>query len=155
MLVFLFAAYVGLIKLNRLAFAAKGADRVQLAHAFTYAMNHKPRRFVRKANHAVKLMGTHALLAGAHQVRRQQPLGHRNVRALVNRTNGRSELAATVFAVIPARTHRLAAQRLHRVGLAAVRAVRTLWPADRFKVRASRVHVGENRVRQINGRGHG
>lgn len=110
-LFFSFAANIGFVKLYRLAFATKRASRLQVAHTFANAMAHKPRGFVRQADHAVKLMRTDALLARAHQMRRQKPFGHRNVRALIDRANSRRELLPAVFAVIPARTHRFATKR--------------------------------------------
>src|SRR5205085_6049363 len=46
MLVLLLAAYIGLVKLNGLARAAKRASRAQLAHTFANAMRHEPRGLV-------------------------------------------------------------------------------------------------------------
>lgn len=149
------AADVGFVKFHRLAFAAKRAGRVQIAHTFANTMTHKPRGFVGQPDHAVKLMGAHALLAGAHQMRRQKPLGHGDMRALVDRTDSRRELLPAVFAVIPARPHRLATKLRNAVKRTAERAIWTLRPADRFEVLPGGFKVGENRVRQINSRGHG
>ena len=60
-LVFLLAANVSFIGLNSFALAAKRTGRVQLAQSLPNAMRHKPRRLVRKAEHPVKVMGTHPL----------------------------------------------------------------------------------------------
>src|SRR5258708_15464781 len=155
MLVALFAANIRFVKLNRLTFATKRASRVHVAHAFANAMSHKPRRLVRQAHHAVKLMRAPALLAGAHQMRRQKPFRHRDVRSLVNRADRCGEFLPTVFAVIPARSHRFAAQGRYAVERTAERAINTLRPADSLKVLPGSFQVSENRVRKINGRGHG
>ena len=127
---------------------------MQLAHSFTNTMRHEPSGLVGKPKHPVKLVSGDAFLAGAHQMRRKKPLGHGNVRPLVNCAHGRRELPAALFAVVPARPHRLAAQRLHGIRLAAERAVGTVRPADRFKVLPGLVGVGEDRIGKVNG-GHG
>src|SRR5690606_30944540 len=103
--------------------AAKRSRGVKVAHTLADTMRHEPSRLVRQADHAVKLMSRNALLAGAHEMRRQKPFRHRNVRALVNRADSRRKLATAILAVIPARSHRLAAKRLHRLSLAAERTI--------------------------------
>lgn len=118
-------------------------------------MRHEPSGFVRKANHAVKLVHTDAFLAGAHQVRRQKPFRHRNVRSFVNRANSGSEFASAIFAVIPARPHRFATKRLDGFKLAAERTISPVRPADRFEMRTGGIRVCENRVGQVNGSGYG
>lgn len=154
MLVRLLAADIRFVKLNSLALATKRASRLKVAHTFANAMAHEPRGFVRQADHAVKLMRAHSLFAGAHQMRRQKPFRHRDMRAFVNRADRSRELLPAVFAVIPARPHGLAAQRRYAVKGAAERAIATLRPADRFEVRPRLIKVRENRVRKINSRGH-
>lgn len=154
-LVLFLSADIRLVKLDGLALAAQRPGRLQIAHALADAVRHKPRRLVGKAKHPVKLVGADALLAGTHKVRGEKPFRHRDVRPLVNRADLRRELAPAVLAVVPAWPHRLAAQRLHRVELPAVRAVRAVRPADRLEVGARRIRVDEDRVREVNGGGHG
>ena len=151
--VFLFPTYVRFIGLNCLSFAAH-RDGVEFAHPLTNAVSHKPSCFVRESKHSVELMRRDALLARAHQVRRKEPFSHQDVGTLVDRPDRSREFPAAVLAVVPSWSHRLAAQRLDGVCLAAVRAVRSIRPTDGLKVLSRRVRVGEDRVSQVNG-GHG
>lgn len=68
------------VGLNCLPFTANSTGRwAQLAHAFANTMSHEPRRLIRKAQHTVKLMSRNAFLAGAHDMRREQPFRHWNM----------------------------------------------------------------------------
>lgn len=148
-LVLLFAADIAFVKFNGLALTAKRASRLQIAHAFANALCHKPRSLVRQTNHAMKLMGAHALFAGAHEMRRQQPFRHWNVRPLIDRADCRREFLSAVFAVKPTRPHGFSAQRGDPVNHAAVGAIRTSRPADRLEMLPGSFRVREDRVRQI------
>src|SRR5436309_3467545 len=55
-------------------------------------MRHEPRALVRYAQHPVKLVSAHALLAGTKQVKRKEPLVQRNVAVFHDRSNGDGEL---------------------------------------------------------------
>src|ERR1700730_4109966 len=140
-------ADVGLVHLNRVAIAAKGAARFweQFAHALTDAMGHKPRRAVAaEAEHAPKLMGADALLAGGHEMSGEQPFVQRNVRTLIQRAHGRREWLLTGPALVQARSRRLAVQFGCFTNNAAMRAYRTIRPAQCLEMLASGGFIGEN-----------
>ncbi len=100
-------------------------------------MSHKPRRLVRHAQHAVKLMGAHSLLGRTEKMNSQQPFVLGNVAILKDRVHGHGELLLTVLALVHSRTNRLFAVRLRRqlVGrrATAMRAYRTIGPAQVLK----------------------
>src|SRR5690242_10356846 len=102
-------------------------------------MSHKPCALVADAKHPMKLMGTHALLAGANEVIRHKPLVQRDVTVFENGSDGHAELLAassaieqstpsmgfsTLFCLKP---YSLAAYT-------AMRANRAIGPAFRFEV---------------------
>src|ERR1700722_12642580 len=68
--------------------AARGRRR-----GFADAMAEEPSRLVGHAEHALELERAHALLARAHQVHREQPLGQRNLAALHDRADRDGKLA--------------------------------------------------------------
>src|SRR5271165_4933518 len=59
-------------------------------------MSHEPCTPVRHFEHSVKLMGAHALLAGAEKVIGQQPLAQGNMAILKDRANGHGELLSAI-----------------------------------------------------------
>lgn len=154
-LVLLLAADIRLVGFHRLAGAAKRRSRTKLAHTLADTVRHEPSRLVWKAKHPMQLVRAHALLAGAHQMRREKPLRHRNVRPLIDRADRCRELLPAILAVIPARPHRHAAQCCHAIKHATERAVRTIRPTDGFEVLPRLVCIGEDRVGEVYGRGHG
>ena len=68
-LILFLAANVGLVNLDRAAFAT---DRTSLGIVgrLAQAMEQEPRRFVVRAKHALQLTGAHLLLAGRHELGR-------------------------------------------------------------------------------------
>ena len=126
-LVLFLAADVGLVSLHELALATNRA--VLALGALTEAVKQEPRRFVVRAQHPLQLQGAHALLAGAHEVRREHPLVQGNVRALHHGPDGDGEGLAAILTLVNAgtgaRAHELRDPVAHD---AALRADRTLRP---------------------------
>jgi len=137
------SAPIGLVGFNDLAASAHrfiGAGFHRLADA----VRHEPSRLVRDADGAVQLMGAHALLGGAKQVRRQHPLMERNLGILKDRADRNGELATAVATEVKARAVRLAVQGAIALGAATVRAYRAVRPADVLKVLAGGFVVVES-----------
>src|SRR4051812_28327478 len=108
-LVLLQAADECLVNLNRLAFAAHRLRNVRLAHAFADTVRHEPCRPIRtKAKLPPKLMGGHALFAGAKQVRCQEPFMQRDMAAFVQGADCGRERLTAVLALVDARPRALA-----------------------------------------------
>src|SRR3954447_8800013 len=98
---FVLVAEVGLVRLDNLALAAKAARIVRGArHRLADAMRHEPSRLVAKAQHTVELVGAGPLLARGHQVRGQEPLVQRDVRALEDGADRGRELATALPALV-------------------------------------------------------
>src|SRR4051794_6653871 len=91
-------------------------------------------------------MRGHAFLAGAEKAEREQPLVQGNMRALVDRASADRELVLTILAVIPARSHGLAAKRPSAFHRAAKRAGHAVRPADGLKVLTGGFVVRVDRV---------
>ncbi len=148
------AADVAFIGFNDLILSAERAfARLEAtAHRFANAMRHEPRRAVRaEAKIAEKLMRAHALLAGAKQMRGEQPLVHGDMRALEDRSHSGRELLATLMATVKAMARGFGNNRVGGVHNSAMRANRTIRPADDFKVLPSGGFVVEDRVGKIDG----
>jgi hypothetical protein len=94
-------------------------------------------------------MRAHALLAGAHEVRGKKPLMHRNVRTFVNRANRCGELFHTFTAAIEAVAGSFANDWIGRINYAAVRANRTIRPADSFEMLPSFGFIGKDWIGKI------
>src|SRR6185312_9143695 len=80
------------IRLVNLDLAAHLAVEVPGLHGMANAMGHEPSGLVGDPKHSVKLMGTHALLAGRHQVDSHEPLVKRDMRTLKDRPDGHGKL---------------------------------------------------------------
>src|ERR1039457_3573484 len=101
-------------------------------------MRHEPCAAIRNLQHSVKLVGTNALLAGAEQMIRQEPLAERNVAVSEDRSHGDGKLLAasttfprafaSMFVVLGIR--RL--QAVCVIQFAAMRADRAFGPTLRF-----------------------
>lgn len=116
-------------------------------------MAHEPRGLVGDPEHAGELKRAHALLARNDQMRSEKPLVKWDMAALIERTDAHREFFAALIAEVPARSHRLAAESLDRLHLAAERANRTFRPARGFQKFAGFVFVSKGRVGQIAGHG--
>jgi hypothetical protein len=90
-------AVIGLIGLYLAAVSAHRGGAI-VAHSLTDAMRQKPRALVGHTQHAVQLMGAHALLAGAEKVNGQEPLMDRDMAALHHRARAARELVAAIVA---------------------------------------------------------
>ena len=104
-------------------------------------MRHEPCTPVRDLEHPVKLVGTHALLAGTEQVIGKQPLAQGDVAVLEYRSHRDGELLTApaalpdAFADVFALAAFLGGLRLKLIGVVyftAVRADRAIWPTNRF-----------------------
>src|SRR5687767_2476544 len=95
-------AVIGFIGLHDLASSAKRRGFV-IAHSFTDTMRHEPSGFVCHAEHAVQLVGAHALLGSGHEMKGANPLVQGDFASLKDRANADGELvAATTGAGFPA-----------------------------------------------------
>jgi hypothetical protein len=128
--------------------ATKRTSASRLAHGLADAVRHEPSGLVGYVKHAVQLMRTHAFLGRGHQMERQNPLVQRDVRALKQRADRHRELLAAVAAVERPSSIALAFKALH-VGRAAVRAPRTIGPAQLFQMLAGVVFVVKDRIGQV------
>ena len=137
-------APVGFVNLNRRTVAAKLAGRLDV-HRLADAVRHEPRRLVRDAQHALKLLGADPLLGRAHQVCGVHPLVKGHLGALKDGADSHGELFAAVTTEQKAGTVARAIQAAVAIRAAAVRAYRAIGPADRFKMLARRVVVVESR----------
>lgn len=151
MLVLLLAADIGLVRLDRLAFAAKRAS-MKLAHPFADAVRHEPGALVGDPEHAVELVRADPLLARRHEMRREQPFVERNMARLVNRADRHSELLAAVVAVVKAGAMRALGALYRRDAVAhhaAMRAHGTIRPAHALKVAARLLGILKNGIGEI------
>src|SRR5262249_15693136 len=73
----------------------------------------------------------------------------RNMRTLVQRSDANRELFAAFGAMVPARTHRLAAKPLNGLKLPAKRAYRAIRPTGPFKKFAGLIFVPEGRICEV------
>src|SRR5208282_1772277 len=86
-------SFVGFDNLIRAAERTAVLVRLKICHSLADTVRHEPCRSIRaKTEHAEKLMRRHTFLSGAHEMRRQKPLMHRNMRTLVNGPNCRGKL---------------------------------------------------------------
>ena len=112
-------------------------DPTRRVHCFAQAVGHEPGRFVLDPKRALQLVAAAPLLTRTDQVDRLHPLVQRDLAALKDCTNGYRELFAAILALVYARAVRLAVQYIVILAhAAAVRANRTIRPADSFKVLA-------------------
>lgn len=110
-------------------------------HGLADTVGHEPGSLVRHTEHALDLLATDALLAGAHQVGGLEPLVERHLAVLEHGANGHAELAAAVLALPQARTVRGALELVVLANRAAMRAHRAIRPAQSFKMLAGLVGV--------------
>ena len=89
--------------------------------------------------------------AGAHEMRGKKPLMHRNMRTLVNGANRCGKLLHAFPTTVKAMAGSFANDWIGRIDYAAVRANRTIWPADGFEMFPSCGFVIENFVCEIEG----
>ena len=95
-----------------------GPDAAVVLHGLADAVRHEPSGLVGDAEHAVQLVGGHALLARCQQVRRQQPLVERDLATLEHGADRDGELLAAFVALVEAGAVGLALQLLDAVGSA-------------------------------------
>src|SRR5260370_41614531 len=98
-------------------------------------------------------MCAHSLLAGGHQMCSEKPFVQRDMAALVERAHGRREGLLTGAALVEAGAGALALKLRSLVYRAAMRADRTIGPAQGFKVLAGGGFVGENLGGKVAGHG--
>ena len=93
------AAHISLIDLDK---GIRAAERTALitsrGHGFTDAVTEKPRGFVSHSEHALHLLGAHALLRRRHEVRCEQPFVERHMATLHDGAGADGELVAAVAA---------------------------------------------------------
>src|SRR5712692_7052361 len=137
-----------LVRFGNLVLAA-ARGRVAVAHRRADAARHEPARAIGDAEGLVQLARRGALLGRRIHAEAEQPLVERDMRPLENGPDPHRELLPAVAAVIPARTHRVPAQRLHRIEPAAARTGRAVGPANVLQVNARLIRVGERRVGKL------
>ena len=96
-------ANVGFVGFDNLVFATNGA-RVRIGGTLTKPVEKKPRGLVVRADHPLELKRTHALLAGRHQLRGENPFAERHLAPFHDGSNRHGERLAAVFAFVDART---------------------------------------------------
>src|SRR5579863_2688978 len=112
-------------------------------------MRHEPGALVRHAEHPVKLVGAHTLLAGTEQMERQEPPVEWDVAVFHDRADRHRELLPAACALpeaLPAMTFGLLVFEIgfEFIGFAdyaAVRTDRTIGPAFRFEKLAGFVGI--------------
>ena len=121
-------------------------------HGLTDAVRHKPSCTVAaNAKGTHKLVSRYAFLRRCHEIEAQGPFVKRDMAAFHDRANRHSELLTALAALIEASAVLLAGE-LHNlilVGIAAMGAIWTVRPADRFKVFAGLVCVLKNGVCKV------
>ena len=115
-------------------------------HCFADTVSQEPSGTVRaepKGTH--KLMGADALLAGGHEVKAENPLVQGNVATLHDGSDRHGEGLTAFVALIQARTVALAFHLGDAgwVQVAAMRAIRTIRPADRNHAAKRSITVGK------------
>src|SRR5258708_28446806 len=117
-------------------------------------MGHKPSGTVgAKAEHSPKLMRAHSLLGRAHEMRSEQPLMQRDMRALIQRAHGGRERLLAGAALVQTGARALALEFGGLVYGATMRADWAIRPTELFEVSAGGFFVSENRVCEIAGHG--
>ena len=138
-----FATDIGFIGFNR---AGEQIRKRAGFHGMADSVNHKPSRLIGYAERSMNLMAAHALLGSADQIDGMNPMIQRNVRILKDRADSYGKLLAAFTAFIKTLPSWFTRLRLRndRIGLVrfAMRANRTVWPKDIFKVSASFIGVG-------------
>ncbi len=103
-------------------------------HCLSDPVRHEPCTSVgAEAERPHKLVRAETFLRARVQPEAQQPLVDGDMRPLHHGADAHRELFAALFAVEPARPHRLAAKHGNRDEPTAERAGRTIRPADRLK----------------------
>src|ERR1017187_2140375 len=130
------AGQKGFIGLNRHVRAANRTSIGRRRHRQPNPMAHEPCGLHAAAEHPLKLTRADAFLAGAHQVNRLKPMGHRRVAVLENGANLDRKLLAAVIALAQASPRGLASQFADAglIAVAAVRANRTVRPQPSLNV---------------------
>src|SRR5579872_380095 len=123
---------IGFVALDNLTLATERAGAV-IAHGLANAVRHEPSRAISDLERAMELMRAKALLGTGVEAEAQEPLVQRDMTALEHRADADGEFLAAVPAVIPARSHGLAAKSLNRVRSTAERAIGTLRPENGFE----------------------
>src|SRR5512135_2136935 len=99
-------------------------------------MGHEPSALERDSQHPMKLVGAHALLTGAHEMNRGEPLVQWDVAVGEDRAHRHSELLTASSALVDALPRLASFLGLDLVGFAdhaAMRANRAVWPALGFQ----------------------
>lgn len=154
-------ADVGLVRFKMLAGAAQRIAGATL-HGMADAVRQEPRRLKGDAQHAMKLVAAHALLAGVEQVNGLQPQVQRDMAGLENGPDLDREGLAALVALPDAQTGGLALEcaDLGAVGIAAMGAGRAVRPDAGFDVGQSggfvvEVRGGEDRLAHASNLGVG
>ena len=112
-------------------------------------MPHEPSGLIGDADGAVQLVGAHTLLAGGDQMDGQNPLVQRHFGTLKDSADSHGEGAGAVIALVDAGARAFALELRGFACATAMRANRTLGPADRFHVFPSLLGVLVERVRYV------
>src|ERR1017187_3933548 len=112
-------------------------------------MKHEPRGTIRnllavkRLRHPMELERAHALLAGAHEMNRKEPLVERDVRILEDAAHGNGEFVPASTALVQTLARSLTRQLVGVVDFAAMRAHRTFRPALFFKELPRLLFIGK------------
>ena len=93
------AANIGFIGFDNGIRTAQRAGRGSTIHSFTDTVAKEPCGLIGYAQHALHLLGAHALLGRGHDMRCQQPLVQGNVASFHYRASADSELFAAIVAL--------------------------------------------------------
>jgi len=146
------AANVGLVDLDYLALSAKSAFGQCLAHSLADTVSHEPSGTIRaEAKHPPQLVSRNPLLAGAKQVRCEQPLVQRDMRALIDGTDRRGKRLLAVPAFVDARPGAFALQFGRVADHATMRAFGAVRPAQRLEMSPRGFLVSEDRIGEVYG----
>jgi len=143
------ATDVGFIGLDDLPGAAHGLGiDAQIGHGLTNTMAQEPSGFHAAPEHALKLAGGNAFLAGVHQVDGLKPQVQREVARLHDGADRNGELALAMAALTQAVANLPglalhAFQRVDAVNRAALRAGRAFGPQPSLDVGKSGVFIAE------------
>src|SRR5262249_6840166 len=106
----------------------RGVVGLPRLHRFAQAMLHEPCSFVRHAKRAVELVSRESFLARCHQIRGQNPLVERDLGALEYGADRDRKRLAAAITLVETRARRFARHLADFLGLAAVRAERSVGP---------------------------
>ena len=92
------ATNIGFVSFHDLVRTTQRALWCRTVHSFTDTMAKEPSGLVSDAQHALHLLGAHALFRRCHEVRSQKPFVQRNVRTLHDAAGPDGELVAAIVA---------------------------------------------------------